>query len=81
MLAEEPVQPVPRPLRDKGGQASKRMGLGQGYLYAHDYPEAISGQAYLDKPLTLYTPRPAGAEAAIAARLARWGELRAKLRR
>jgi putative ATPase len=80
LLAGEPVQAVPLPLRDKGGQASKRMGLGQGYEYAHDYPEAISGQAYLEKPLKLYTPKTAGAEAAIAERLARWSELRAKLR-
>lgn len=81
VIAEEPVQAVPVPLRDKGGQASKRVGHGQGYQYAHDYPEAISGQAYLDKPLTLYTPKTVGVEAGIAARLARWGELRAKLRR
>ncbi len=80
VLAEQPVQAVPLPLRDKGGQASKRMGLGQGYQYAHDYPEAISGQAYLEKPLKLYRPKTAGAEAGIAERLARWSEIRAKLR-
>jgi putative ATPase len=79
-LAEQPVQAVPVPLRDKGGQASKRMGQGKGYQYAHDYPEAISGQAYLEKPLTLYTPKTAGWEAKIAERLARWRELRAKIR-
>jgi putative ATPase len=71
-LKEQPVQPVPLPLRDKGGQASKRAGHGKGYLYAHDFPEAISGQAYLEQPLTLYTPQHAGAEPAIAERLARW---------
>jgi putative ATPase len=75
-LKEQPVQSVPLPLRDKGGQASKRAGHGKGYLYAHDFPEAISGQAYLDQPLTLYTPQPAGAEPAIAERLARWRKLR-----
>ncbi len=80
VLAELPVQAVPLPLRDKGGQASKRMGLGQGYQYAHDFPEAVTGQAYLEKPLKLYTPKAAGAEAAIGERLARWGEIRAKLR-
>jgi len=79
-LKESPVQAVPVPLRDKGGQASKRMGQGKGYQYAHDYPEAISGQAYLEKPLTLYTPKTAGWEAKIAERLARWSELRKKLR-
>ena len=78
ILAEEPVQSVPAYLRDKGGQASKRMGQGKGYLYSHDFPEGISGQAYLEHPITLYTPKGAGAERAIAERLGRWRELRAK---
>ena len=77
VLKEQPVQPVPVALRDKGGQASKRVGHGKGYLYAHDFPENISGQAYLEKPLSLYTPKTAGWEAKIAERLARWKELRA----
>jgi putative ATPase len=79
-LKEAPVQAVPVPLRDKGGQASKRAGHGKGYLYSHDYPENISGQVYLEKPLMLYTPKTAGWEAKIAERLARWAELRGKLR-
>lgn len=75
-IADQPVQSVPASLRDKGGQASKRMGHGQGYLYSHDFPEAISGQEYLEKPLALYSPKTAGAEAAIAERLARWRQLK-----
>ncbi len=78
-LKNAPVQAVPTPLRDKGGQASKRQGHGKGYLYSHDFPENISGQAYLEKPLSLYMPKNAGAEAAIAERLARWQTLRAEL--
>jgi len=78
VMAEEPVQSVPAYLRDKGGQASKRMGQGKGYLYSHDFPEGISGQAYLEHPLTLYTPKAAGAEKAVAERLERWRALRAK---
>jgi putative ATPase len=80
-LRERPVQPVPLPLRNKGGQASKRLGHGKGYEYAHEFEEAISGQAYLSTPLKLYTPKAAGAEAAIAERLARWQELRKKARK
>jgi putative ATPase len=76
-LAGQPIQPVPVHLRDAGGQASKRMGHGQGYLYSHEFPEAISGQEFLEKPLTLYTPKPAGTEAAIAERLAAWKKLKA----
>jgi putative ATPase len=81
VLKERPVQPVPTYLRDKGGQASKRVGHGQGYLYAHDFPENITGQAHLASPLPIYTPKAVGMEAKIADRLARWRELRAQLAR
>jgi len=80
-IASKPVQSVPAALRDKGGQASKRMGHGKGYQYSHNFPEAISGQDYLEKPLKLYTPGSAGAEAAIAERLARWRALKAEIRK
>jgi putative ATPase len=75
-LAEQPVQSVPAHLRDKGGEASKRMGHGKGYLYAHDFPDAAAPQAYLSQPLSLFAPKAAGAEAAIADRLSRWRKLR-----
>lgn len=80
VLKEQPVQPVPLHLRDKSGQASKRAGHGKGYKYSHDYPENISGQAYLEKPVQIYVPKAVGSEAKIADRLARWQELRARLR-
>ena len=76
VLKEEPVQAVPLPLRDKTGMASKQAGHGKGYLYSHEYPEGISGQAYLEKPLSLYTPKMVGWEAKIVERLARWRKLR-----
>jgi putative ATPase len=76
-LAEDPVQSVPIHLRDKGGQASKRMAHGKGYGYSHDFPEGISGQDYLEKPLRLYSPGSVGAEAAIGERLKRWRGLKA----
>ncbi len=78
-VSTQPIQAVPTALRDKGGQASKRAGHGKGYRYSHDYPENISGQDYLEKPLTLYTPKTLGPEAKIAERLARWKELKARL--
>ena len=77
-LQELPVQPVPAHLRDKGGQANKRMGHGKGYAYSHDFAENVSGQSYLERPLELYRPKAAGAEAAIAERLARWREMKAR---
>jgi putative ATPase len=76
-LSEAPVQAVPIHLRDKGGQANKRLGHGKGYAYSHEYPEAISGQDFLERPLSLFIPKSAGAEAAIAERLARWKRLKA----
>jgi putative ATPase len=78
-VSSQPVQAVPLPVRDKGGQASKRAGHGKGYRYSHDYPENISGQDYLEKPLTLYTPKTLGPEAKIAERLARWKALKAQI--
>ena len=79
-LKEQPVQPVPLPLRDKSGKASKENAHGKGYRYSHDYPENISGQDYLEQPLALYTPKTAGWEAKIADRLARWKVLKDQLR-
>jgi putative ATPase len=76
-LKEQPVQPVPLPLRDKSGAASQQAGHGRGYEYSHDYPENISGQTYLEKPLPIYTPKTAGWESKIADRLARWKALKA----
>lgn len=75
-LKEQPVQTIPAALRSKSGQANKRIGQGQGYAYSHDFPENISGQDYLEKPLALYTPKPVGWEAKITERLARWRELK-----
>lgn len=79
-IKAHPVQTIPAALRSKSGQANKRIGQGVGYKYAHDYPENISGDDYLEKPLTLYTPRTAGWEAKIADRLARWKDLKAQIR-
>lgn len=79
VLKEQPVQPVPAPLRDKSGAASKQAGHGKGYLYSHEFPENISGQDYLSKQLKLYTPKTAGWESKIADRLARWRELKVKM--
>ena len=79
VVSTQPMQAVPLPIRDKGGQASKRAGHGKGYRYSHDYPENISGQDYLEKPLELYVPKTLGPEAKIAERLARWKALKADL--
>ena len=79
-LKESPVQTIPSALRSKSGQANQRIAQGKDYDYSHDFPENISGQNYLEKPLTLYTPKTAGWESKIADRLARWRELKKHLR-
>ena len=81
VLKEQPVQTIPAYLRSKGGQANKRLGQGQGYAYSHDWPENVSGQDFLERPVSLYTPKPVGWEAKIADRLARWQALKAEVRR
>ena len=70
----------PAALRSSQGQANKRLGQGKGYDYSHDFPENITGQDYLEKPVTLYTPKPVAWETKIADRLARWKELKAQIR-
>lgn len=80
-IQEDPVQAVPHWLRDASTQTQKAMGHGQGYLYSHSFPEAISGQEYLLEPRQFYHPKPVGAEAAIAERLARAKELKKELQR
>ena len=79
-LKEQPVQTIPSALRSKTGQANKRIGQGQGYDYAHDFPENITGQDYLTQPLALYTPKAVGWETKIADRLARWKQLKAQFK-
>jgi putative ATPase len=79
ILSESPVQAVPAHLRDKSGQANKRAGHGKGYEYSHDFPEGVSGQGFMERPVTIYRPKAAGAESAIAERLARWRGLREAL--
>jgi len=76
-LREQPVQSVPSSVRDRHGRNRKDREEGEeGYLYSHEFPENISGQQYLEKPLALYCPKPSGAESAIAERLDKWKALR-----
>jgi putative ATPase len=79
LLKEEPVQRIPGALRSKTGPANRRLGQGEGYEYSHDFPENISGQDFLERPVAIYTPKSAGWEAKIADRLARWRELKRQI--
>ena len=79
-LREQPVQSIPSSIRDRHGRNRKDREEGEeGYLYSHEFPENISGQQYLQKPLDLYRPKTSGAESAIAERLEKWKSLRDSL--
>ncbi len=61
--------PVPKHLRDTHYKGSKRLGHGQDYKYAHDFPEGFVDQDYLGVDKLYYTPTDRGYEAEIAKRM------------
>jgi putative ATPase len=79
-LAMEEVErsqnlPVPLHLRNASSSGTRRMGYGQGYQYAHDFPDHFVFQQYLPKELGMrqyYFPSDQGAEIRIKERLERW---------
>lgn len=73
-IREKGLQPVPLWLRDAHTAFNKSIGQGEGYLYSHDFPDANSGQAYMEVPERFYLPGNAGAEA----RIRDWLEQRRK---
>lgn len=70
------TRPVPMHLRNAPTRLMKGLGMGEGYRYAHDEPEAFAaGQTYMPEgvaPPPFYEPRPRGLEARIADKLAEW---------
>lgn len=70
--------PVPMHLRDKHYAGAQRLGHGEGYVYAHDAPDAVADQDYLGVDRTYYEPTDRGWEAEMATRLA---AIRARYRR
>lgn len=72
----EGVQRVPMHLRDSSTKLNKKLGQGVDYIYSHSCPENISGQDYMEKPITIYTPKTAGSEKQIAERLAKFKEIK-----
>ncbi|HEY0790341.1 MAG TPA: replication-associated recombination protein A, partial [Chthoniobacterales bacterium] len=53
-------------------QGSKRLSGGDGYRYAHDYPEGYVPQAYLPEGRIYYVPSEHGMERRIKERLDQW---------
>ncbi|MDR0727320.1 MAG: replication-associated recombination protein A [Puniceicoccales bacterium] len=65
-MRTHPVQPVPSYLRNQPKSIARRLNT-ESYLYAHDYPDNVTGQAYMVEPKTFYHPRNAGDEIALNA--------------
>ena len=74
--------PVPVHLRGSGYAGAARLGHGEGYVYAHDEPDAVAEQQYLPDDLQgrtdYYRPSDRGFEARLQER---WAWLRTRLGR
>lgn len=64
--------PVPEHLRDAHYQGAKRLGHGEGYKYAHDFPEHFVPQDYLGALKRYYEATEQGNEKKIKERLEKW---------
>jgi putative ATPase len=64
--------PVPEHLRDANYKGAKRLGHGEGYKYAHDYPGHFVSQDYLGEERRYYEPTEQGVERKLKERLEKW---------
>jgi putative ATPase len=71
---------VPEHLRDAHYAGAKRLGHGEGYKYAHDFPEHFVAQDYLGAQRRYYEPTEQGVEKKIRERLEKWREQTRHLR-
>ncbi|HTW93149.1 MAG TPA: replication-associated recombination protein A, partial [Tepidisphaeraceae bacterium] len=73
-IKEGRTLPVPKHLRDSHYYGAKRLGHGEGYQYAHNFPGGIVEQDYLGVDKIYYTPTDRGFEAEIGKRMQRQTE-------
>jgi putative ATPase len=64
--------PVPQHLRDAHYAGAERLGHGQGYQYAHDFPGHFAPQDHLGAARVYYNPTDLGTEKKIKERLEKW---------
>ncbi|NDV61973.1 replication-associated recombination protein A [Puniceicoccales bacterium CK1056] len=64
-IKEKGMQPVPLWLKDAHTKFNKSLGHGKDYKYSHDFPEANSGQEFMENPEQFYFPKDAGLESRI----------------
>jgi len=70
--------PVPEHLRDPHYPGARRLGHGEGYQYAHDFPEHFVVQEYLGADKYYYDPSDQGVEKKIKERVEKWRTLTAQ---
>ncbi|MFH0796190.1 MAG: 5-formyltetrahydrofolate cyclo-ligase [Candidatus Omnitrophota bacterium] len=70
------VLPIPPYLRVGTYPGAKKLGRGQGYLYAHDFPGHVVAQKYLAEDRQYYFPTEEGQEAEIKKRLENLKEMK-----
>ena len=75
-VRENRTLPVPKHLRDTHYKGAERLGHGEGYKYAHEFPEGVAPQDYLGVDKTYYEPTDHGHEAKLKARLEHYRRLR-----
>lgn len=79
LIREDQDREVPMHLRNAPTELMKDIGMGQGYRYAHDEPEAYAaGESYLPEALAdkvFYQPADRGLEIRIKEKLARFRQL------
>lgn len=63
---------VPQHLRDTHYAGAERLGHGEGYQYAHDFPGHFAPQNHLGTQKTYYKPTDQGTEKKIKDRLEKW---------
>jgi len=68
-VKEQRTQGVPAHLKDGHYKGAEKLGHGQGYKYAHDYPQHYVDQEYMPHQAVYYEPTLQGYEAKIKARL------------
>lgn len=76
---EHGALPVPLHIRNAPTKLMKELGYGKGYLYAHNFPEALIDQEHLPYQLQgqhYYHPTDHGREREIKQRLDRWRALK-----
>ncbi|HQP91114.1 MAG TPA: replication-associated recombination protein A [Candidatus Omnitrophota bacterium] len=68
-IKEGRVQEVPRELKDAHYDGAGKLGHGDGYKYAHDFPGHYVKQDYMKKKIKFYEPQDSGYEKKIKQRL------------